>query len=79
MKKQLPKISYDKESKVMSIELKSAKSADSDIQRNVVIDYDKTGEVVRINFYDFSFDAFREGLKAIKDFSRRFEIALSVK
>lgn len=79
MSKSKPKISYDKESRVMSIELGKNKSVDSDIHGNVVIDYDEHGKAVRVNFYEFSFDAFKNGLKAIKDFARHSEAALSVK
>lgn len=69
MSKNHPKISYDKESKVLSIMFRKSKSADSDIQGNIVIDYDKKGEVVRLNLYDFSFAGFRNGFKALKDFA----------
>lgn len=79
MKKQLPKISYDKESEVMLIEIKNGKSVDSDIHGNIVIDYDRKGDAMRVNFYGFNFDSFRAGLKAIKEFSKRSEVALSVK
>ena len=79
MSKSKPKISYDKESRVMSIELGKAKSVDSDISGNVVIDYDKNGKVARINFYEFNFDNFRAGLKAVKDFAKKTDIALSIK
>ncbi|OGF61921.1 hypothetical protein A2926_00340 [Candidatus Giovannonibacteria bacterium RIFCSPLOWO2_01_FULL_44_40] len=79
MKKQNPKISYDKESQVMSIELGRAKSVDSDISGNVVIDYDKNGKVARVNFYEFNFDNFRAGFKAVKEFTKKLDIALSVK
>ena len=56
MKKQTQKISYDKDAHVMSIELAKTQSVDSDIQGNVVIDYDKKGNIARINFYEFNFD-----------------------
>ena len=79
MKKQNPKISYDKESQVMSIELGRAKSVDSDISGNVVIDYDKNGKVARVNFYEFNFDNFRAGLKVVKEFTKKSDIAFSVK
>lgn len=79
MSKKMPKISYDKESEVMLIEMKKGKSADSDIHGNIVIDYDKKGDAMRVNFYGFHFDAFRIGLKAIKEFSKHSEVALSVK
>ena len=69
MKKIKPIVSYDKESKVLSIELKNVKSVDSDLAGNVVIDYDKNGEAVRVNFYDFNFNDFRSNAKSLKDFA----------
>lgn len=79
MKKNKSKISYDKESKVLMVELKSAKSVDSDIHGNVVIDYDKQGDAVRVNFYQFNFDKFSRGLKSIKEFTRNFRAVLIAK
>jgi uncharacterized protein YuzE len=70
MSRQIQKISYDKESGVLSIEVKKARSVDSDIRGNVVIDYDKNGDVVRINFYDFNFRSFQNGARALKKFAR---------
>ena len=63
------KISYDKESSVLSLEIRKGKSADSDIQGNVVIDYDKRGKIMRINLYNFSFDSFQNNLTALKQFA----------
>ena len=63
----------------MSIELGKTKSVDSDISGNVVIDYDENGKIARINFYEFNFDNFRAGLKAIKEFTKKSDIAFSVK
>ena len=63
------KISYDKESGVLSLQVKKGKSADSDIQKNIVIDYDKRGEIIRINLYNFSFDSFQNNLAALKQFA----------
>lgn len=63
------KISYDKESGVLSLQVKKGKSADSDIQKNIVIDYDKRGEIIRINLYNFSFDSFQNNLTALKQFA----------
>ncbi len=79
MKKHAPKISYDKESKVLSVEVEKVKSADSEISGNVVVDYDKKGKIAKINFYDFNFDSFKSNLKALKNFSRNREIILSAK
>lgn len=69
-----PKISYDKQAGVLSIEMKRVKSVDSDVQGNMVIDYDKKGEVVRVNLYNFSFAQFRQNLKAIENFSRHLKL-----
>ena len=71
-----PKIIYDKESNVLSIEVKKAKSIDSDISGNAVIDYDARGEIVRISLYDFSFDMFRSNLKSFKSFAQRSDFSL---
>ncbi|HBV01412.1 MAG TPA: hypothetical protein DEF00_03415 [Candidatus Taylorbacteria bacterium] len=60
MKKKKQKIAYDKESKVLSIELRNGKSVDSDIHDNLVIDYDRQGRVVRVNLYDIDFASFRD-------------------
>ena len=79
MKKNNQKIIYDKENGVLVIELKRAKSVDSDIQGNAVIDYGKNGEVVRLNLYSFSFEAFRTSADALKRFGRRSGAALSVR
>jgi len=66
------KISYDKDSKVLVLEMKRAKSADSEIKDNVIIDYDKKGKVVRVNIYDFSFNNFRESSNELRDFARNY-------
>jgi uncharacterized protein YuzE len=60
-----PKISYDKESEVLSIELKKGKSVDSDIQNNAVVDYDKENNILRINFYDFDSSSFKHNRKTL--------------
>ena len=73
------KISYNKEAKVLSVEMRKMKSVDSDIHDNIVIDYDKRGKVVRVNFYDFNFDAFQESRKELKNFTRNFKAPLLVK
>ena len=79
MKKSNQKIIYDKENGVLVIELKRAKSVDSDIQGNAVIDYGKDGEVVRLNLYNFSLDAFQENADALKRFGSRSGTAFSVR
>ena len=69
MKKNNLKISYDRESKVLVLQIQKGKSVDSDIQGNVIIDYDKHGKIVRINLYDFSFDSFQNNREALKRFA----------
>lgn len=74
MSKKNLKILYDRGSKVLSVEIGGKKSVDSDIQGNIVVDYDKDGKIVRINLYDFSFDAFRENRKAINSFASHIKV-----
>ena len=70
MSKKNIKISYDKNSRVIIVEIGKKKSVDSDIQGNMVLDHDKKGEIVRINLYDFSFDEFRSQRSVLKQFSQ---------
>ena len=79
MSRNNPKIIYDAASKVLSVEIEKKKSMDSDIQGNVVIDYDKQGKIIRINLYDFSFDSFREIRKVLKIFSDHAKVSLIAK
>lgn len=69
-----PKIIYDKASGALSIEVKRGRSVDSDISGNVVIDYDRRGDIVRVNLYPFSFDAFRRNQKMLQRFVKRAAI-----
>jgi hypothetical protein len=71
MKQRRPKAIYDKESQVLSWLLSNKKSVDSNIQANVVIDYDKAGKIVRINFYDFNFEDFKAIKKPIKHLTKQ--------
>lgn len=79
MKQNPIKIEYDKQSKVLSVTLKSTKSVDSEIEGNVVIDYDKKGSVTKINFYSFSFHDFKEGIPQLKQFAREQCVPLIMK
>ena len=63
MRKSKQHISYDKKSRVLSIEVRRGKSVDSEVQDNLVIDYDKAGRVVRFNLYAIDFSAFRAIMK----------------
>lgn len=79
MNKKNIKISYDKESEVLSIEAKRGKSVDSDIQGNIVVDYDKKGDIVRMNLYKLNFDKFRDELGAVKNFARSSKLPFVVR
>lgn len=78
MSKKNFKILYDKENKVLSVNMKAGKSVDSEMNDSVVIDYDKKGEIVRVNFYDLDFNAFKENKRELKNFSFAFHAPLSV-
>ncbi len=70
MKNNKPKVIYDKESQVLSWLLSKNKSVDSDIQANVVIDYDNRGKIVKINFYDFDLEDFKSVREPIRHLSQ---------
>ncbi|OGI70401.1 hypothetical protein A3A09_02140 [Candidatus Nomurabacteria bacterium RIFCSPLOWO2_01_FULL_42_20] len=78
MKKSINKISYDKDSKVLSFEIKKTKSVDSDIFGNLVVDYDKKGAAVRASLYDMDFSRFKENLKAVRSYARKFGLPINV-
>lgn len=54
-----PKISYDRESQILSIRLSSKKSVDSDIYGNVVVDYGHDGHMVNVDIMDISINEFK--------------------
>ncbi len=72
-----PKIAYDQESNVLSVEFRAVKSVDSDIHDNVVVDYDSRGRVVRVNMYNFNFSDFIKGQSKIKEFSKHSQFSFS--
>lgn len=52
------KIQYNKEDNILSIRFGKARSVDSDINGNVVIDYDKNGKVVGLDIMKFNLSNF---------------------
>ncbi|MBU4347756.1 DUF2283 domain-containing protein [Candidatus Parcubacteria bacterium] len=56
----MPKIQYDKESKIISIKVSNKKSVDSDVQDNVVVDYDKNNNITNIDIMDIDFNEFKD-------------------
>jgi len=53
-----PRINYRKKEKIISFRFSDKKSVDSDIQKNVVIDYDKDGKVVSIDLMEVNLENF---------------------
>jgi uncharacterized protein YuzE len=54
----MAKISYDKDSHIISIRFKNKKSVDSDVQDNIVIDYDQEGAIINLDIMGVSMDEF---------------------
>ena len=74
-----PKNSYDRQSKVLSVELGKARSVDSDIKGNIVIDYDKDGQIVRIDIYEFSFSDFIGQSASLKQSLKNSGVSFAIK
>lgn len=53
-----PKANYDKKVHILHIRFGKEKSVDSEVQGNLVVDYDKSGKIVNIEVMDFSLDEF---------------------
>ena len=53
-----PKIKYHKKEAILSVRFGKEKSVDSDIQGNVVVDYDKKGNVVSMDIMNINLDNF---------------------
>ena len=68
MKKNKIQFKYDKESEVLSVRLGIKKRVDSDMQDNMVVDYDVdvNGNIVQIDFHDFSFSDFKENKRPLQ-------------
>lgn len=50
------KIKYDSHAKILKLRLKDTPSVDSEINGNVVLDYDSNGDLVNIDVMDFNLD-----------------------
>lgn len=53
-----PKIAYNKKNSILSIRIGKAKSVDSDIHGNVVVDYDEKGSIVSIDIMSVNLNHF---------------------
>ncbi len=56
----MPKIAFDEETRIMSIRFSKKRSVDSDIQDNVVIDFDKDGNIVNLDILDIKLSDFKK-------------------
>ena len=63
----MPKIQYDKKTKTLSIRLSNKQSVDSDVRGNVVIDYDREGNVVNVEIMKFGLGEFSRLRPALRD------------
>lgn len=55
----MAKIQYNKENKIISIKISNKKSIDSDVQDNVVVDYDKDNNITNIDIMGVNFNEFK--------------------
>lgn len=55
-----PKIEYDSKVNIFSIKLSNKKSVDSDVQKNVVVDYSKDGEIINIEVMGIDINEFTD-------------------
>jgi len=64
-KNMAPQIKYDENSNIVSIRVSAGKSVDSDVKNNVVVDYDKNGQIVNVDIMKVGIDEFKKILKTI--------------
>lgn len=69
-----PKISFDKDSAILSIRLSSKKSVDSDVKGHVVLDYDKNGDLVNVDIMEVSLNEFKR-IPAFRHLARQVRLA----
>lgn len=53
-----PQLQYHKKAKILSLRLSKKRSADSDVQGNVVVDYDVAGRVVNVDVMSVNLNNF---------------------
>ncbi|MBW6441235.1 DUF2283 domain-containing protein [Patescibacteria group bacterium] len=64
----MPKINYDQEAGILSIKISNKKSVDSDVQKNIVIDYDKDGDVAKIDIMNVNLNDFKKEKNCLESF-----------
>lgn len=53
-----PKIKYNSQNSILSLKFSKNKSVDSDVNGNVVLDYDKDGNIVNIDIMKINLEDF---------------------
>ncbi len=61
-----PRIKYDKKVNILSLRISNKKSTDSEVQDNLVVDYDKEGNIVNLDIMDVNIGEFSK----VKEFAR---------
>ena len=64
----MPKIDYDQEAKILTIKVSNKKSVDSDAQKNVVVDYDKDGNIAKIEIMSINLNEFEREKSYLENF-----------
>lgn len=68
-----PKVKYDKKVNILSFRISSKKSVDSEMQGNIVVDYDKEGNIVNLDIMNVNIGEFSK----VKEFARSGELQLA--
>lgn len=63
----MPKIQYDPKVRILSVRLSDEKSVDSDVQDNVVLDYDADGHLVNIDVMEVDLENLVRGDREISN------------
>ena len=64
----MPKINYDQETEILTIKVSNKKSVDSDVQKNVVVDYDKDGNIAKIEIMSVDLNEFEKEKSYLENF-----------
>ena len=64
----MPKIDYDQETNIMTIKISGKKSVDSDAQKNIVVDYDKDGNIAKIEIMNIDLSEFEKKEMKLKNY-----------
>lgn len=60
-----PQIKYDKNSNILSIRISRNRSVDSEIQGNIVIDYDEKRKIVNVEIMGINLNEFNQIKKLV--------------